>query len=276
MANAALFNALGVLLFMLLLVLGRPLADIAYFTIQMLVIDTVSAIEHRNKYAYIFSQEFGFYIGRFAGCGLFIALATYVSNDFALRYALLLLTLAWLCFLLLAVPSGTTAQEADVSKLKTFGMIGKEVRPLKGDRRYNEMLYFYDVVGSFGCLSEAEQKEFRDLMVAGAMHYIGDDPAKFPKLGRDNRSTDQAIVGVLTGLTFPDHPLANAWVEFGVRLFQDQLDHGVFDGAWNEVPRYHNWTVLLYSGVFQALKRRAGIDFFQHPNMKALAERFER
>jgi hypothetical protein len=38
----------------------------------MLVIDTVSAIEHRNKYAYIFSQEFGFYIGRFTGCGLFL------------------------------------------------------------------------------------------------------------------------------------------------------------------------------------------------------------
>ena len=65
---------------------GRPLADIAYFTIQMLVIDTVSAIEHRNKYADIFSQEFGFYIGRFAGCGLFILLAATLGND--LRTAL--------------------------------------------------------------------------------------------------------------------------------------------------------------------------------------------
>lgn len=92
-ANAALFNSLGVLLFMLLLVLGRPLADIAYFTIQMLVIDTVSAIEHRNKYAYIFSQEFGFYVGRFSGCVLFIVLAATLGNDFALRYALLVIGL---------------------------------------------------------------------------------------------------------------------------------------------------------------------------------------
>jgi MFS transporter, YQGE family, putative transporter len=93
LANGILFNKLGVLLFMVLLVLGRPLADIAYFTIQLLVIDTVSAIEKRNQYTYIFIQEFGFYIGRFAGCGLFILLATRVSGTFALRYALLIVAL---------------------------------------------------------------------------------------------------------------------------------------------------------------------------------------
>lgn len=93
LANAMLFDKLGVLLFMLLLVLGRPLADVAYFTIQMLVIDTVSTIENRNKYSYIFSQEFGFYIGRFSGCGLFILLANCISDQFALRYALLVIGL---------------------------------------------------------------------------------------------------------------------------------------------------------------------------------------
>jgi len=90
LANGIFFNKLGVLLFMVLMVLGRPLADIAYFTIQLLVIDTVSAIEKRNQYAYIFVQEFGFYIGRFTGCALFILLATQVSNTFALRFALLI------------------------------------------------------------------------------------------------------------------------------------------------------------------------------------------
>jgi YQGE family putative transporter len=90
LANGILFNKLGVLIFMVLMVLGRPLADIAYFTIQLLVIDTVSAIEKRNQYAYIFVQEFGFYIGRFTGCALFILLATQVSNMFALRFALLI------------------------------------------------------------------------------------------------------------------------------------------------------------------------------------------
>ena len=59
----------------------------------MQVIDVVSAIEHRNKFAYIFNQEFGFYVGRLSGCGLFILLARSVSDTFALRYALLIIGL---------------------------------------------------------------------------------------------------------------------------------------------------------------------------------------
>ena len=55
----------------------------------MQVIDTVSAIEHRNKFAYIFNQEFGFFIGRFTGCRLFILLAN--RFPFALRYALFII-----------------------------------------------------------------------------------------------------------------------------------------------------------------------------------------
>jgi YQGE family putative transporter len=96
LANALLFNATGVLLFMICLLLGRPLHDIAYFPIQMQVIDAVSAIEHRNKFAYIFNQEFGFFIGRFVGCGLFILLANTISDTFALRYALLMIGLVQL------------------------------------------------------------------------------------------------------------------------------------------------------------------------------------
>jgi MFS transporter, YQGE family, putative transporter len=91
LCNALLFNAAGVILFMVCLLLARPLHDIAYFPIQMQVIDIVSAIEHRNKFAYIFNQEFGFYVGRFVGCGLFIVLANKVSDTFALRYALLII-----------------------------------------------------------------------------------------------------------------------------------------------------------------------------------------
>ena len=100
--NALLYNQLGVLVFMLCLVLGRPLQDIAYFTVQVLVIDTVSALEKRNKYAYIFSQEFGFYVGRFGGCGLFLLLAYQVSNTFALRYALLIIGLIQLLSVIVA------------------------------------------------------------------------------------------------------------------------------------------------------------------------------
>lgn len=102
LANAVLFNAAGVLLFMVCLLLSKPLQDIAYFPIQMKVIDTVSAIEKRNKFAYIFNQEFGFFIGRFAGCGLFILLANNVSDTFALRYALLIVGIVQLLSIVVA------------------------------------------------------------------------------------------------------------------------------------------------------------------------------
>ncbi len=96
LANALLFNAAGVLIFTMCLLLSRPLHDIAYFPIQMQVIDAVAAIEGRNKFTYIFNQEFGFYIGRFAGCVLFILLANYISPTFALRYALVIIGLVQL------------------------------------------------------------------------------------------------------------------------------------------------------------------------------------
>lgn len=102
LANALLYNATGVLLFMICLLLARPLHDIAYFPIQMQVIDTVSAIENRNKFAYIFNQEFGFFIGRLTGCGLFILLANTISDTFALRYALLIIGVVQLLSIWLA------------------------------------------------------------------------------------------------------------------------------------------------------------------------------
>lgn len=89
--NAALYSALGVMLFILCLLFARPLLDIAYFPIQLKVIDVVSAKEGRNEFAYIFNHEFGLYAGRLFGCGLFILLARLVSDDAALRYALLVI-----------------------------------------------------------------------------------------------------------------------------------------------------------------------------------------
>ncbi len=89
--NAGMYSALGVILFMLCLLFARPLLDIAYFPIQLKVIDTIAAKEKRNEFAYIFNHELGLYVGRLFGCGLFIVLARYVSEYVALRYALLVI-----------------------------------------------------------------------------------------------------------------------------------------------------------------------------------------
>lgn len=91
--NASLYSSLGVVLFVLCLIFARPLLDIAYFPIQLKVIDKVAAIENRNEFAYIFNHELGLYLGRLFGCGLFILLAWYVSEEAALRYALLIIAL---------------------------------------------------------------------------------------------------------------------------------------------------------------------------------------
>jgi len=89
--NAALYSALGVILFMMCLLFARPLLDIAYFPIQLKVIDYVAEKEKRNEFSYIFNHELGLYLGRLFGCGLFIVLARYVSEYVALRYALLVI-----------------------------------------------------------------------------------------------------------------------------------------------------------------------------------------
>jgi YQGE family putative transporter len=91
--NGILFSAVGVMVFVLCKVLFAPLHDIAYFPTQMRVIDIVSKIENRSEFAYIFNHEFGLYIGRFFGLGLFIFLATYISEGFALKYALIIIAI---------------------------------------------------------------------------------------------------------------------------------------------------------------------------------------
>ena len=91
MANAALFSATGVMIFVLCLVLFRPLHDIAYFPIQMKVIDILVKKEKRSEFAYIFNHEFGLFVGRFFGLILFLLLSNYVSIDFSLKYSILII-----------------------------------------------------------------------------------------------------------------------------------------------------------------------------------------
>ncbi len=83
----------GVMVFVLCKVFFQPLHDLAYYPIMMKVIDVVSQRENRNKYAYILNHEFGLYAGRVLGLGLFIFLAFYYSETFALRYSLIIVAM---------------------------------------------------------------------------------------------------------------------------------------------------------------------------------------
>jgi MFS transporter, YQGE family, putative transporter len=91
--NSVLYSAVGVIIVLLCITIARPLLDVAYFPIQLGLIDYLAEKEKRNKYAYIFNHEFGLYLGRFFGALLFLVLASYASEDFALKYALLTIAL---------------------------------------------------------------------------------------------------------------------------------------------------------------------------------------
>lgn len=88
--NGILYNATGVILFMLFLLLAKPLLDLAYFPIQFRVIDLLSKKEKRSEFAYILNHEAGLYLGRLTGAGTFLLLAYYFSNEVALRYAIII------------------------------------------------------------------------------------------------------------------------------------------------------------------------------------------
>lgn len=89
--NGLLFSATGVILFMLFLLIARPVLDIAYFPIQLKLIDVLAKFEGRNEFSYILNHEFGLYVGRFVGAMTFLGLAYLGSVEIALRYALLII-----------------------------------------------------------------------------------------------------------------------------------------------------------------------------------------
>lgn len=100
--NGVMFNSVGVIVFVFLLLIARPVLDIAYFPIQLKVIDLLSKIENRNEFSYILNHEFGLFVGRFFGAGTFLGIAYFINADIALRYALLIIGTVQLLSIIIA------------------------------------------------------------------------------------------------------------------------------------------------------------------------------
>ncbi|MEO8403110.1 MAG: MFS transporter [Chitinophagaceae bacterium] len=100
--NGVLFNQPGVVIFILLLLIAKPLMDLAYFPIQFQVINIVSKIENRSEFAYILNHEAGLYLGRFMGAATFLMMARYGSAEIALRYAVIIIAVLQLCSIFVA------------------------------------------------------------------------------------------------------------------------------------------------------------------------------
>ncbi|MET0393935.1 MAG: MFS transporter [Chitinophagaceae bacterium] len=131
--NGALFNSTGVILFILLLLIAKPLMDLAYFPIQFKVIDIVSKIEKRGEFAYILNHEAGLYAGRFLGAGTFLLLAYLVSTEAALRYAIVIIGLLQLCSIFVAkriIAEGkklTTTMEPEGGEMKVVSNVAESI-----------------------------------------------------------------------------------------------------------------------------------------------------
>ncbi|UXX79360.1 MFS transporter [Reichenbachiella carrageenanivorans] len=91
LTHSLLFSSFGVIVFVMCKVLYQPLHDIAYFPIQMKVINYLSELTKRSEFSYIVNHEFGLYVGRFLGLSLFIVLDYYISESFAIRYSLVVI-----------------------------------------------------------------------------------------------------------------------------------------------------------------------------------------
>ena len=125
--NGVLFSQVGVVIFILLLLIAKPLMDLAYFPIQFQVIDIVSKIEKRSEFAYILNHEAGLYVGRFSGAATFLLMAKYGSADIALRYAVIIIGVLQLCSIFVAkniIAQGKilTADESPVDNKVLYGV----------------------------------------------------------------------------------------------------------------------------------------------------------
>lgn len=130
--NGVLFSQVGVVIFILLLLIAKPLMDLAYFPIQFQVIDIVSKIEKRSEFAYILNHEAGLYVGRFSGAATFLLMARYASAEIALRYAVVIIGVLQLCSILVAkniIAQGKTLspEEEPVIDLKVLGKVAEAV-----------------------------------------------------------------------------------------------------------------------------------------------------
>ena len=75
----------------------------------------------RNEFSYILNHEFGLFIGRFIGAGMFLLIAFYVNADIALRYALLIIGVLQLLSIVIA--KQLLKQQERIEK----GLIGRKI-----------------------------------------------------------------------------------------------------------------------------------------------------
>jgi len=135
-------------------------------------------------------------------------------------------------------------------------------------------MYRYDIAVGLGYATEAQKQKARDL----AVEYI---TAKFPYLGAEkggggNLYLETYLAMGLAGLNFPEHPDSQLWVSRSVSYVAKFLDTYFPDGAGNESPRYHDWSLELVGKFLRVMQRRLNVDLYDHPAIRPALDWFIR
>lgn len=142
-------------------------------------------------------------------------------------------------------------------------------------------LHLFDIVASWGYLTQEDVLEYRNALVRTIELAVGDDTTKFrqPPINEieflyTNIWTDVFLAAGIVGYSFPELPQSRHWIALAEEQALWQLDNLTWDGVWHECPRYHGYMIKLLSQYFTIAKNRAGVDYFQHENFKAMVRWF--
>lgn len=140
-------------------------------------------------------------------------------------------------------------------------------------------IQLYDLVRSFGYLTESDINEFKETLVRTVEYAIGDNPDNLILPGyslyswrMSNIWADVALSAGTVAMAFPELPQADKWVNFSVNELIWMLETGVWDGAWHECPRYHLYQMKITANFLVTLYNRTGINLFMHPSVQAMGK----
>ncbi len=85
-----------------------------------------------------------------------------------------------------------------------------------------------------------------------------------------NFATEYYTSFALVGLTYPEHPAAEMWIEQGCELFERNLATCFYEsGGYCESLNYHHHEVQMLTQLATALWAAGRRDFFEHPRFRA-------
>lgn len=140
-------------------------------------------------------------------------------------------------------------------------------------------LQLYDIVRSFGYLSNEDIDEFRNTLVKTVECALGDNPDSLIVPDKNdwrmsNIWADVALSAGTVAMAFPELPQADKWINFSVNELLWMLENGVWEGAWHECPRYHLYQMKITANFLVSFYNRTDINLFMHPSVQSMARWF--